>query len=133
MPPTLWLGFFENFKSSDTVLVSGSANGMCDLAERLREFAASSASVLPIHEFAEVAPSHRTKLFAARTSRPSLKGDEQSFCWLCSPSEVESIHGKLMALATGAPGHQYFYLEGANVQLVVSVGEYDALWARRDG
>jgi hypothetical protein len=54
--------------------------------------------------------------------------------WVCSALDVEDVLGKLSALAEGESGHEYFGLLASEVQLIVSVGQYDAVWwSRRDG
>ena len=54
------IGFFENFKGADAVLVACSDDGL----RRLRGLLASPPhGLLSLHQFAEVAPSHPTQLF----------------------------------------------------------------------
>lgn len=58
MAAHLKLGFFEDFKGSDAVLLSGSGSEILDLAQRLRDFATSSGVELPIHDIASVSPEY---------------------------------------------------------------------------
>jgi hypothetical protein len=130
----LRLGFFEDFRGADTVLLSGTALGIHNLVERIRRFAVSSEQELPIHEFAAVSADQPARLFVVRSPRTCGGVGDASFTWICPPLEVEDILGKLAALGERESGHQYFDLPGSDVQLIVSVGEYDALWwSRRDG
>ena len=133
MATHLMLGFFEDFKGSDAVLLSGSGGDIRDLAQRLRDFASSSNAALPIHDIASVSPEHPARLFTVRSPLTSPAANQLTFHWSCSPSEIEAVSSKLLALVEGPSGHQYFDLVGSDVQLIISVGEYDALWSRRDG
>jgi len=131
-PVNLRLGFFENFKGTDSVLLAGSSHDIALLSASLNGFVASQESVLPIHSLASVAPNHSVELFAQRApSSPQCQ--PLQFHWLCSPNEYANVQGKLEALATSAHGHQYFELIGSPAQLVVSVGEYGASWWQAQG
>ncbi len=127
----LRLGFFPQFKfvGSDAVLLDGAATEISLLAARLGEFAASSESELPIHDFAIVSLRHPVQLFASRTGRGAGAG----FRWLCSAAEIATVQEKLEALSASAGGHQYFNLMGSPAQLIVSVSEYDESWWRQHG
>ncbi|MFN0315074.1 MAG: hypothetical protein ACKVQA_08555 [Burkholderiales bacterium] len=134
MVADLRLGFFEDFKGADTVLLSGSVLGIRNLVGRIRAFAASSEQELPIHEFAAVSAHQPAKLFVVRTPRTSGGAGNASFAWVCPPLEIEDVLGMLSAIAERGLGHHYFDLLASEVQLIVSVGEYDdPWWSRRDG
>jgi hypothetical protein len=130
---TLQLGFFENFKFEDSVLLEGSAGDIEQLAAYLEAFAYSQESVLAIHTFASVASNHPAQLFVSRSVRnPPPQGAAQ-FYWRCSTEELPTILGMLQPLVTSGSGHQYFNLIGSSAQLVVSVGEYGPSWWQAHG
>jgi len=121
---TLHLGLFQNFKGSDTLLLSGTPADISGLSVRLGEFVASGAAAWPIHQLARVSSRNSVGLFASRAPHPQATGH----VWLCSPDSVPATQGKLQSLASSGSGHQYFDLLDASVQLMVSVGEYSESW-----
>lgn len=121
---SLHLGLFQQFKGTDTLLMSGTAADVTDLSVRLGVFVASDAAVLPVHEIARVSARNSTELFVSRTPDYRATGH----VWLCPPDSVPVIQGKLQALASSGLGHQYFQLLDSSVQLMVSVGEYSESW-----
>jgi hypothetical protein len=107
---------------------------MRNLVQRIREFTASSEQDLPVHELAAVSASQPAQLFVVRSSPTCGDVGHACFAWVCPPLEVENVLGKLSALAERESGHHCFDLLGSEVQLIVSVGEYDApWWSQRDG
>jgi hypothetical protein len=129
----LRLGFFEDFKFADSVLLEGSAGDIELLASRLDAFASSQEGTLAIHSFASVAPNHPVQLFASRIARYRQPQGAAQFSWLCSPEELPTILGKLEPLVASGQGHQYFNLVGSSAQLVISVGEYGPSWWQAHG
>ena len=124
---SLQLGFFPQFKDADAVLLSGTASDIANLSAQLGVFVASADPSFSIHNLAQVSARNPTRLFVSRLPQsPALE-----FLWLCPPSELDSIRGKLSALANSGSGHQYFNLAGSSTDLIVSVGEYDESWWQR--
>ena len=116
------LGFFEQFKGADTVLLSTNQGELLEMAERLERFASSRVLFLEI----EAVPisGHEAHLVAVRESH--APANQRQFHWLCGPRDIPEILEKLRHLAKSTRGHQYFDLLGTNAQLLVSVGEYRA-------
>lgn len=56
MAPKVWLESFEEFKGSNTVLLSGSSRRMHDLIRRLRDFMASPTLLFARSVCAESSP-----------------------------------------------------------------------------
>ena len=129
----LQLGFFEDFKSKDSVLLVGSPSDMNILAVLLGNFTSSQETSLAIHNFASVAPNQPAQLFVQRSARGLPTGQTQQFNWLCSADEYPTIRAKLERLAESCEGHQYFSLIGSHAQLMVSVGEYSQSWCQAHG
>ena len=130
---SLQLGFYENFKFEDSVLLEGTASDIEQLAACLDAFASSQESTLAIHSLASLAPNHPAQLFVSRSIPSSPPQDAAQFYWLCSSLELPAILGKLQPLVTSGSGHQYFSLLGSSAQLVVSVGEYGPSWWQAQG
>ena len=122
----LRIGLLRNFKGADTVLIEGAPSDIETLSKSLAEVVFGKA--VAVHEVAAVAPGHPVALFAA-TASPGTKG----LWWKCSSEEIESIQEKLEPLTQDGKGHQYFDLEGSNIQLIISVGEYGPKWWQEHG
>ena len=116
------IGFFEQFKGADTVLLSITTEEGRDLAARLQDFAASNAVAMEID--ARSVPGHETRLVAVREAQTARGRGE--YRWLCGPAELGNIIDKLKSVINVAEGHQYFELVASKVQLMISVGEYRA-------
>ena len=127
---TLQLGFFTDFKWSDSVLLTGTPSDIENLSSVLGQFIESPEQQLPIHKLATIAPSHPVQLFAQRISQKLVS---PNFTWLCTHESLPDIQAKLLALVHSSNGHQYFDLEGSDVQLIVSVGEYSDSWWQAHG
>jgi hypothetical protein len=121
------LRFCEDFKGTDALLLFGSPDAVRQLAQRIQSFAASSAIALPVHEFAVNHPEQSIELFAVRAPGASKKVAVLSFAWFLGPLILGDVIAKLEALADAESGHQYFELLDSDVELIMSVGEYDAL------
>jgi hypothetical protein len=125
----LHLGFFPQFKGTDTVLLESTARGIAHLSLRLNQFVASSEALLPIHNLATVSRRHPVQLFASRSEHHEVEGFQLS----CSATQFSTMQGKLTALVSAASGHQYFNLLSSPVQLLVAVGEYGPSWWQAHG
>lgn len=130
---TLHLGFFADFKWSDSVLLTGTPHDIESLSLALGKFVGSNEQQFPIHNLASVAPRHQVQLFAHRVPQESLHSNPTQFSWLCASSSLSDIQAKLLALVHSNNGHQYFDLEGSGTQLIVSVGEYNDNWWQEHG
>jgi len=117
------LGYFEDFKGQNTVLLSGLCTEIADLKSQVRGFAQSGRNEIAIHDFAAVSSRHPVHLILSK-----LPTSSTGFHWVCSVVELVTVQAKLAALTRGKPGHQYFDLAQADTQLMVSVGEYDDTW-----
>jgi hypothetical protein len=126
---TLRLGFFQNFKSSDAVLVAGTTEDISSLSSKLSQLNHSTNTELAIHQLAVVSTKYPVKLFVTQSNSSSNSG----FYWLCTSPELNNILPKLAALISSGNGHQYFKLAGSNVQLIISVGEYNESWWQQHG
>jgi len=129
----LCLGFFENFKSEDSILLAGEPSDIELLSSRLGSFVDSQESSLLINNLAWVSPSHPVQLSVHRSNPGSPSQQASQFGWLCSVDAYPTIRGKLQALIESGSGHHYFNLIGSQARLVVSVGEYGKSWWQEHG
>ena len=127
------LGFFADFKGSDTVLWAGSANDVACLLAKVEQFACSTDDSLPIHAHTVIAKDHPVKLFLFRSSPPTQGNQPNQFHWPIAPENLFQVTSELAALASSCKGHQYFVLAEHHTQLIVSVGEYPDAWWGTDG
>ncbi|MDR3480372.1 MAG: hypothetical protein P4L91_06615 [Burkholderiaceae bacterium] len=118
------LGFFPDFKGSDSVLLSGDPAEITFLSRQLRQFVLSGDALLQVHNFVDVSPQYPAQLLASKLGQ----GMDFAYIWPCSPDEFETIQPKLESLAMSSFGHQYFDLANSRARLIVSVGEYDKSW-----
>ena len=117
----LVLGHFQDFKGSDTILLSCSRIGVERL---LRELGAAEASPVALHLICQVTPKHPTTLFAAG------KPVAGNVTWVVPTSELPGVSEMLQSLARTDQGHQFFDLQGSSATLVVSLNEYNEEWWR---
>ena len=130
---TLRLGFFTDFKSSESVLLTGTSHDIESLSLVMGKFVESDEGQFPIHNLASIAPRHQAQLFAQRAAPEPQQPTPIRFSWLCTPSSLSDIQAKLLALVRSSNGHQYFDLEGSDIHLIVSVGEYSDSWWQNHG
>ncbi len=62
------IGYFEDFKSSDTLLLEAEAEGLRALAETFRSLAAGTLDRLALHELPFVQVHHGVQLIATRSN-----------------------------------------------------------------
>jgi hypothetical protein len=131
---TVHIGFFRDFKSSDTVLIEGDSNGIRLLADTFRRLATNGAPIA-IHELPFVEVHHGIRLVATLAdddAGASINGLEIS--WERSADGWREAAEKVDALVeTARPGHQY--LDSARDQITVeaSCGEYGDSWWKQNG
>jgi hypothetical protein len=124
------LGYFQEFKGSDMVLLS------CDSAEisMLRASLSrgiSRGSALAIHDLAKVSHRYPARLFVCLEAA-TVDASTRDFVWRLSDNEYSDLDAKLEALESVLAGHQYFPLPGTSSKLMVSVGEYSDHWWQHD-
>ena len=129
----LRLGFFQDFKSENMVLLTGTKEDICALCDRIGIALSGSTNVLALHDLASVAPNNKAKLFVVLKPSSKARGNAKTFFWLCSKEAFPEVEDKLSALGNSKGGHHYFDLEGSNTKLMVSVGEYNDDWWQKHG
>jgi len=126
------LGFFESFKSADTLLMAGDAAGLDGLARELQRLADGGAASIAVHALPFVAGHHGVRLFADRGPCDLGVSQQAPMCfrWALSFAAWTDLVPLFEPLVQDqASGHQYLD-ERATVRVMVSRGEYgDDWWA----
>ena len=129
----LRLGFFPNFKGSDSVLLTADADGVRAVVDAISRAVASPGDWVPVHHIAQVSVKYPAMLYVSGTSKAVRSVPMHTYYLDVSGSARLNVEGLLEPLLTATSGHQYFELVPNHATLVVSVGEYDSSWwARMD-
>lgn len=127
------VGFFEDFKGADTLLIDVDAEGLALLTNWIGGVKTSRRGIA-LEECPDVTREPRVDVRACCVpdDRGLLRTAEKLFVWERSEEGWTEIVDKLSAMLTGA-GHQH--LDGPNddVQVMASIGEYGDDWWRRHG
>lgn len=123
------MGFFNEFKGGDSVLLEGKPTEIIELAGLLARFVKSNEESLSVHALTFV----KTHNFVELTVTRKIPKEGTGFWLLCARENLPSINGMLAKLAQIGRGHQYFDLSPKGTQLVVSCGEYGSnFWRYSD-
>ena len=127
------VGFFEDFKGADTLLIDVDAEGLRDLIAWLRDVASSGRRVL-LSDCPGVSLQSglQVEAFPGRDDTGLLKSGEGAFVWQRSEEGWTNIVEKLGVMGTRA-GHQYLDGPRDDVQVMASFGEYGDQWWNRHG
>ena len=129
------IGYFEDFKSSKTLLLDADADGLRALAETFRSLAAGTLSAVGFDELPFMEVHHGVDLLAVRSTHDRIwRADvENVFLWERTAEGWQDSAEKIDVLIQCARGHHY--LEAADDQVVVEVsrGEYGDGWWRAHG
>jgi hypothetical protein len=123
---TLHLGYFEDFKGADTVLLSCDPVEVLPLRGVLADVMAKGVP-FAIHDLAIVSVRHPARLVLCPAAAPS-RGVGAGFIWRLNHVEFATTDSRLEVLEQGRAAHVYFDLDGSDVQLMISVSEYDESW-----
>ena len=127
------IGFFQNFKGTDSVLLECTAEEIEDISNQLETSSIKSGHKLAIHELATVSQHNPAQLFVLFSNAQPMHHANGAFYWLCAGDELMNIKDRLKFLSSTGAGHQYFALAGSSAQLIVSVGEYGESWWAQNG
>jgi hypothetical protein len=122
------VGFFEDFKSADTLLIDVDSEGLHTLISWLLEVR-SSGQKITISDCpgAVVQAGLRVELLRSRDDRGIARTAEGMFVWQRSQDGWTDIVELLEAMKAGA-GHQYLDGPRDEVQVMSSIGEYGDGW-----
>jgi hypothetical protein len=127
------VGFFEEFKGADTLLIDVDAEGLRGLIAWLRDVISSGRRVL-LSDCPGVSfkPGLQVEALTGRDDTGLLKTGQRAFVWRRSEEGWTDIVEKLGAMGAGA-GHQYLDGPRDDVQVMASFGEYGDEWWNRHG
>lgn len=128
------IGFFEDFKSADTLLIDVDLDGLHALIAWLRD-AMESGQRTTISDCpgAVVQAELHIELLRSRDDVGILRTAEGAFVWQRSEDGWADILELLAAMEAGAC-HQYLDGPRNGVQVMASIGEYgDGWWSSEEG
>ena len=127
------VGFFEDFKGADTLLIDVDAEGLRGLIAWLRDVMSSDRRVLlSACPGVTLQSTLRVDVFRSPDDIGLVRAAERAFVWQRSEDGWTDVVEKLAAMETGA-GHQYLDGPRDDVQVMASIGEYGDEWWRRQG
>ncbi len=130
------IGYFEDFKSSDTLLLEADAEGLRALAETFRSLAAGTLDRLALHELPFVQVHHGVQLIATRSNhdRGTRRSDAgNAFLWERDADGWQDAAEKLDVLTQCDGGHHYLDADDDQVVVEISRGEYGDDWWHTHG
>ena len=132
------LGYFANFKRSDTLLMEGDADGLRELARvlRLLQSGRGSAAVIQVDALPFVQSHHGVRLTAKRSLRDLVtraEASSHSFTWERTETGWQDAADKLEVLVRCSEGHHYFDTAQDELMVEVAKGEYGNDWWSRHG
>ena len=127
------VGFFEDFKGADTLLIDVNAEGLRGLITWVREVMPSSRQI-PLNDCPGVTlqPGTHVQASCVRDDAGLLRTGERAFAWRRSEDGWTDVVDKLAAMQTGGC-HQYLDGPRDDVQVIASIGEYGDEWWCRHG
>jgi len=127
------VGFFEDFKGADTLLIDVDAEGLRGLIAWLRNVMSSDRRVLlSACPGVTLQSTLRVDVFRSPDDIGLVRAAEWVFVWQRSEDGWTDVVEKLAAMETGA-GHQYLDGPRDDVQVMASIGEHgDEWWRRQD-
>lgn len=127
------VGFFEDFKGADTLLIDVDADGLRGLVAWLREVMSSDRKVLlSACPGVTLQAGLRVEAFRSRDDAGLSRTAPRAFVWQRSEDGWTDIVELLTPLEAGA-GHQYLDGPRDDVQVMASIGEYGDDWWNRHG
>jgi hypothetical protein len=125
------VGFFEDFKGEDTLLIDVDAEGLSDLIAWLRDVMSSDRKVLlSACPGVSLQADLRVEVFRSRDDAGLLRTAETAFIWQRSEDGWTDIVELLAPMDSGAC-HQYLEGPRDDVHVIASIGEYGDEWWNR--
>lgn len=127
------IGFFNDFKGADTLLIDVNAEGLRGLIAWVREVMTSSRQIpLDACPGVTLQPGTHVEVSCVRDDAGLLRTTGGAFVWRRSEDGWKDIVDNLVAMQTGGC-HQYLDGPRDDVQVIASIGEYGDEWWRRQG
>jgi hypothetical protein len=123
------VGYFEDFKGSNTLLLDGDVEGLDELARSLNALAVGEREVVAVHSLSPVSAQHQVELHAHRSERDvGLSRTANGFQWRRSSDGWAAVVEQILAVKHQGRCHQYLDGPSDEVQVMVSSGEYGDPW-----
>jgi hypothetical protein len=127
------MGFFEDFKGADTLLLDVDHEGLKALIAWLRTATSPGRRIAINHcPAAVVQPGLRVDVLSAPNKTGLVRTSGTEFVWKRSEEGWAEVIDKLAAMESGAC-HQYLEGPTGDVQVIASIGEYGDSWWRGQG
>ncbi len=129
------LGYFADFKSSDTILLEGDTDGLRLLTKVFHSLGTSEDAVaIDTLPFVEVHQGVRLIATVGTRDVGARRGDSpMEFRWDRTRSSWQDAADMLSVLSGSLEGHQYLQATDDEVTVQVSLGEYGDNWWREHG
>lgn len=130
------LGYFEDFKSSNTLLIEGDPEGLRQLAGLLRSLENGSTNIIEVHTQPFIESHHGIHLIAARAHRDLVARTSSSsneFRWERTDLSWRDAADKVEVLVESRSAHHCLDAVGDDVVIEVCKGEYGDDWWRAHG
>jgi hypothetical protein len=122
------VGFFEDFKGADTLLIDVNAEGLRSLIAWLRDVISSGRRVaLSDCPGVTLQSGLRVDAFSSPDDTGLVRTAERAFVWQRSEDGWTDVVEKLAAMEAGAC-HQYLEGPRDDMQVMASIGEYGDEW-----
>jgi hypothetical protein len=119
------LGYFEDFKGDNTLLLDGDADGLGELARILGALAVGERHVVSVHSLPFVSAENQVELHAHRSPRDiGVSKTVDGFQWRRSPEGWAAVVEQILAVREQGRCHQYLDAPSDDVTVMVSSGEY---------
>lgn len=132
----LHMGFFKNFKASDTLLLEDDAAALGRLAAALRSLAQGDCESLALHKLPFVEVHHGVEVTAEHADGDNgIRCTDRSnaFVWQRNEAGWHDAAKKVKVLIRSPGGHHYLDAEADEVTVEVSKGEFgDDWWAAQN-
>jgi len=133
----LQIGYFADFKETNTILISGDAEGLLELARLLRNLEDAHAEAVSLHRLPFIHAYGGLHLSACPAGDDGVRriGASSSFKWHHSQEGwLESAEKIEVVAHEDRPGHNYLGATAAeDAVIMVSKGEYDRAWWKEHG
>ena len=120
------IGFFENFKSNDTLLIDGDQKGLELLAESLLPITSEKYIIIPIHSLHFVKSHRDIKLLAKSThdTNGRILHQNNVFQWEETISRWKEIIKLLLTLSQSRHSHNYINTSFVTRNPIIPIGLY---------
>jgi len=128
------VGFFQDFKSSDTLLIDGDSDGLRSLSRTFRQLATTGTTRVALHALPFVEIHQGLQIHASRSDRHAGAAFQGAgrIAWICSEPAWESAADKVDVLSNKGSGHEYLD-DSSDVTVMASIAEYGEIWWQEHG